>query len=190
MSAPSAGGPREDRARTPPRGVPQLPSCQPGPHACALARARTVPTWRRDQAFSALSKASSPRLREKATKYVPPSPQIHAVPSRRYTPSTEKPLLPPAAVRLLSRPTHSRTPRASLSLCGAISVGAGPPPLPGGCRPTVWREALLRAMCVRACVRVLRRVRVSEARAQGSSWQGRAERGMAGQEAQQDTAQG
>lgn len=39
---------------------------------------------------------------------------------------------------------------------------------------------------MRTCVRVLRRVRVSEARAQGSSGQGRAERGKAGQEAQQD----
>lgn len=121
-----------------------------------------------------------PRGRGKELPRSAPLPfQTHAVPSRRYTPSTEKPLLPPAAVRLRSRPTHSRSPSASLSLCGAPPGGAGPPPLRGGRRPTVWREALLGAVCVRACVRVLRRVRVSEARAPGSSGQGRAGQGRA-----------
>lgn len=149
-------------------------------------RARTTPTWRCEPALSALSKASSPQPQEKATKDAPPPPQTHAVPSRCYAPSTEKPLPPPAAVRLRSRPTLSRAPSASLSLCGTVPGGAGPPPLRGGRSPTVWQEALLGAVCVRTCVRVLRRVRVSEARAQGSSGQGRAERGKAGQEAQQD----
>lgn len=174
MRAPSAGRLGEGRRSCPAAWVPSTALLVPAGSPCA----RTTPSRRCEPALSALSKASSPQPQEKATKDAPPPPQTHAVPLPHPLAATRPPLrspcchLPPCVFG--HGPLAPEPPVPLCPFAGPCQAGQGRRPSEGGSRPTIWREALLGAVCVRTCVRVLRRVRVSEARAQGSSGQGRA----------------